>query len=131
MCTADLKCHPDLATIATRTRNAEYNPQRFSAVILRLREPKATGLLFASGKLVITGPKNEDDGLLAGRRMAKIVQKLGFPATFNDFRVQNMVATGDTGFPIRLEGLADEHAKYSSVSSQRESDYLGADAICF
>ena len=63
----------------------------------------------------MTGTKNEDDGLLAARKVAKIVQKLGFPASFGDFKVQNMVSTGDVGFPVRLEGLADEHAKYSSV----------------
>lgn len=28
---------------------------------------------------------------------------------------QNMVASGDVGFPIRLEGLADEHVKFASV----------------
>ena len=29
-----------------------------------------------------------------------------------------MVATGDCGFPIRLEGLADEHAKFSSYEPE-------------
>ena len=46
--------------------------------------------LFGTGKLVVTGTKNEDDGLLAARKIAKIVQKLGFPASFSDFKVQNM-----------------------------------------
>ena len=27
-----------------------------------------------------------------------------------------MVGTGDVSFPIRLEGLADAHARFSSVS---------------
>jgi transcription initiation factor TFIID TATA-box-binding protein len=119
--TSDIKCRPDLAMVATRARNVEYNPQRFSAAIIRLREPKATALLFNSGKLVVTGTKNEDDGLLAARKVAKIVQKLGFPASFADFRVQNMVSTGDLGWPVRLEGLADEHAKFSSVRGQQRA----------
>ena len=117
MCTVDLKCTPNLETIATRARNAEYNPQRFAAVIMRLREPKATGLLFTSGKLVVTGTKNEDDGRLGARKIAKIVSKLGFACSFANFKVQNMVVTGDCGFPIRLEGLADDHHQFSSVSS--------------
>jgi transcription initiation factor TFIID TATA-box-binding protein len=57
-----------------RTRNAEYNPkvrghlrsrdlllilfQRFAAVIMRIREPKTTALISASGKVVVTGAKN-------------------------------------------------------------------------
>ena len=34
--------------------------QRFAAVIMRIREPKTTALIFASGKMVITGAKSED-----------------------------------------------------------------------
>ena len=36
---------------------------------------------------------------------AKIVNKLGFPAQFKDFKVQNMVGSADVGWPIRLEGV--------------------------
>jgi len=41
-----------LKTIALHARNAEYNPKRFAAVIMRIREPKTTALIFASGKMV-------------------------------------------------------------------------------
>uniref|UniRef100_A0A7R9V3E6 TATA-box binding protein n=1 Tax=Chlamydomonas euryale TaxID=1486919 RepID=A0A7R9V3E6_9CHLO len=37
---------------------------------------------------------------------AKIVQKLGFPATFKEFKIQNIVGSCDVKFPIRLEGLS-------------------------
>ena len=40
-------------------RNAEYNPSRFPAVVMRIREPKTTALIFAKGKMVITGAKSE------------------------------------------------------------------------
>lgn len=119
MATVDLKCAPDLPHVASHARNAEYNPRRFSAAIMRLREPaKATGLLFGTGKLCLTGVKSEDDARHAARKIAKIVQKLGFNAGFADFKIQNMVATGDVGFPVRLEGIADTHRKFSSVSGQ-------------
>ena len=38
-----------------RARNAEYNPKRFAAVIMRIREPRTTALIFSSGKMVCTG----------------------------------------------------------------------------
>ena len=44
--------------IALQARNAEYNPKRFAAVIMRLRDPKTTALIFAAGKIVCTGAKN-------------------------------------------------------------------------
>ena len=65
---------PDLAHIATHARNVEYNPKRFSAAIVRLREPKATALVFSSGKMVVTGAKNEDDAHLAARKFTRMIQ---------------------------------------------------------
>ncbi|CAB4316178.1 unnamed protein product [Prunus armeniaca] len=43
----------DLRQIALQARNAEYNPKRFAAIILRIREPKTTALIFASGKMYL------------------------------------------------------------------------------
>ena len=79
MSTVDLQAKPDLAYIATHARNADFNPkvrvassfvvrtmnitlgvripifffflQRFPAVFVKLREPKATALVFNSGKV--------------------------------------------------------------------------------
>ena len=50
--TVNLECKLDLKAIALHARNAEYNPKRFAAVIMRIREPKSTALIFASGKMV-------------------------------------------------------------------------------
>jgi transcription initiation factor TFIID TATA-box-binding protein len=50
--TVNLDCRLDLKTIALHARNAEYNPKRFAAVIMRIRDPKTTALIFASGKMV-------------------------------------------------------------------------------
>src|ERR1700675_1393845 len=83
--------------------------QRFAAVIMRIREPKTTALIFASGKMVVTGAKSEDDSKLASRKNARIIQKLGFNAKFTDFKIQNIVGSCDIKFPIRLEGLASRH----------------------
>ncbi|TVU32012.1 hypothetical protein EJB05_23728 [Eragrostis curvula] len=104
--TVNLGCQLDLQAIANQARNAEYNPKRFAAVIMRIRDPKTTALVFSSGKMVCTGAKTEDQSKLAARKYARIIQKLGYPAQFRDFKIQNMVASCDVKFPIRLEGLA-------------------------
>ena len=41
----------DLKKIALHARNAEYNPKRFAAVIMRIREPRTTALIFSSGTI--------------------------------------------------------------------------------
>ena len=76
--TVNLGCRLDLKKIALHARNAEYNPKRFAAVIMRIREPRTTALIFSSGKMVCTGAKSEEQSRLAARKYARIVQKLGF-----------------------------------------------------
>ena len=57
-------------------------PQRFAAVIMRIRDPKTTALIFASGKMVCTGAKSEEKSRLAARKYCRILQKLDYDAQF-------------------------------------------------
>ncbi|KAI5232263.1 Tata Box-Binding Protein-Like 2 [Manis pentadactyla] len=145
--TVNLACKLDLKKITLHAKNAEYNPktvcmcssavqleecsvlaeancpsgfraQRFAAVIMRIREPRTTALIFSSGKMVCTGAKSEDQSRLAARKYARVVQKLGFPARFLDFKIQNMVGSCDVRFPIRLEGLVLTHQQFSSYEPE-------------
>lgn len=118
VCTVNLGCKLDLKKIALHARNAEYNPKRFAAVIMRIRDPRTTALIFSSGKMVCTGAKSEDQAKLAARKYARIVQKLGFQAKFLDFKIQNMVGSCDVKFPIRLEGLVLQHGQFSSYEPE-------------
>ncbi|KAH1199481.1 TATA-box-binding protein [Glycine max] len=101
--TVSLDCKLELKSIALQARNAEYNPKRFAAVIMRIREPKTTALIFASGKMVCTGAKSEQQSKLAARK---------------DFKIQNIVGSCDVKFPIRLEGLAYSHGAFSSYEPE-------------
>lgn len=85
---------------------------------MRIRDPKTTALIFASGKMVVTGAKSEDDSRLASRKYARIIQKLGFDARFQEFKIQNIVGSCDVRFPIRLEGLAFAHQAFSSYEPE-------------
>ncbi|KAJ4835223.1 hypothetical protein Tsubulata_821049 [Turnera subulata] len=117
--TVNVGCKLDLKLIALSARNSEYNPHRFSAVIMRIKEPKTTALIFASGKLVCTGAKSEALSKVAARKYVRIVQKIGYPdVKFVDFKVQNIVASCDVQFPIKLEHLATMHYKYSNYEPE-------------
>lgn len=116
--TVNMACTLDLKQIALHARNAEYNPKRFAAVIMRIREPKTTALVFSSGKMVCTGAKSTDDSFTAARKFARIIQKTGFPAKFTEFQVHNIVASYDVRFAIRLEGLANVHNLFSSYEPE-------------
>lgn len=76
--TANFSCTLDLAKIVVRVRNAEYNPKRFRAVIMRIFEPRTTAMIFSSGKIVCTGAKSERLACIAARKYARIMEKLGY-----------------------------------------------------
>lgn len=116
--TVNLGCQLNLKQITLHARNAEYNPKRFAAVIMRIREPKTTALIFSSGKMVCTGAKSEESARLAARKFARIIQKLGFNAHFKEFKIQNIVGSCDVKFPIRLERLAVRHSTYCSYEPE-------------
>ncbi len=124
--------------IALYARNAEYNPKRFAAVIMRIRQPRTTALIFSSGKMVCTGAKSEDESRLAARKYARIIQKLGFTvielepdllktkkyfifsfkAKFMDFKIQNIVGSIDVKFSIRLEYFHTCHSQFCSYEPE-------------
>ena len=103
--TSYLGCELNLRQIALQAKNAEYNPKRFAAVIMRIKEPKTTALIFSSGKMVCTGAKSEEDSKKASRKYAKIIRSLGFQVEFQDFKVQNIVGSCDVKFQIALSKL--------------------------
>lgn len=118
MATTDVSCQLNLTLINARTRNSEYNPARFNGVIMRIRDPRTTALIFKSGKIVTTGARNEADALLASKKFAKIIQKLGFNVKFANFKIQNLVGTCDLRFPIKLENLNQMHGQFSSYEPE-------------
>jgi len=116
--TISVGCKLDLKKIALQARNAEYNPKRFAALIMRIREPRTTALIFSSGKMVCTGAKSEDESKLAARKYARIIQKLGFNAKFLDFKIQNIVGCVDVQFSLRLESFHTCHSTFCSYEPE-------------
>eukprot|EP00906_Rhabdomonas_costata_P007243 RCo010407 len=103
VCTCSLGTELELREIAVRARNAEYNPKKFGACVMRLRDPKSTALVFHSGKVIVTGAKTVEAAHTAAKKHARIIQKVGIPVQFKQFQVQNLVACADVRVPIPLE----------------------------
>ncbi|RHY45614.1 hypothetical protein DYB34_013679, partial [Aphanomyces astaci] len=122
--TIDVKTPLDLKTIALHARNAEYNPKKFAAVIMRLRDPKTTALMFSSGKVECihryppTTSSTEANCRLAARKYCRVLQKLNFPAQYDMFKICNIMGTSDVRFPIRLEGLLNDHSRFCTYEPE-------------
>jgi transcription initiation factor TFIID TATA-box-binding protein len=115
--TGNLNSHLDLREIALKAKNAEYNPKRFAAVIMRIREPeKSTALIFTSGKMVCTGAKSEELSKTAARSYAKVIKRIGYSKVqLSEFKIQNIVGSSEVNFSISLESISSskEHQKFS------------------
>ena len=96
-----------LIKLAEALPNTEYNPEQFPGLVMRIKEPKTSALIFSSGKVVCTGAKS----LLKVREsinqiiknLAKIKIKIKIKP---EIKVQNMVASGAIGMDLNLNGLA-------------------------
>ncbi|HWP52442.1 MAG TPA: TATA box-binding protein, partial [Candidatus Binatia bacterium] len=55
----------DLQKIIDRVPQTEYNPSKFPGLVLRLVFPKASVLIFESGKIVCTGTKSKEQSIRA------------------------------------------------------------------
>ena len=78
----------DLRELSLQRPFVEYNPHKFAAATLRLRDPKTTALAFASGNLVCTGSKDEMTSRWASRRYVRLLQRHGVPVLFRRFKIQ-------------------------------------------
>jgi transcription initiation factor TFIID TATA-box-binding protein len=59
-------------------RNTMYEPEQFPGLIYRMDAPKVVILLFASGKLVCTGAKNEEDVYAAVDKLHELLEQTNF-----------------------------------------------------
>jgi transcription initiation factor TFIID TATA-box-binding protein len=66
---ANLHGKIDLETAADVMDNVMYEPEQFPGLIYRMSEPKVVMLLFASGKIVITGAKREEQVYEAAQKI--------------------------------------------------------------
>ncbi len=65
----------DLEKAAYSLGHTMYEPEQFPGLIYRMQEPKVVILLFASGKLVCTGAKHEEDVYVAVDKLHVLLEE--------------------------------------------------------
>ena len=66
----------NLDTIVLYLGNCQYDPTIFPAIIYHMRDPKASFLLFSTGKIICTGATNKKTVLLAISKLKKLLNQL-------------------------------------------------------
>ena len=96
-----------LIKLAETLPNTEYNPEQFPGLVMRIKDPKTSALIFSSGKVVCTGAKSltkvRESLQKIIKNLAKIKIRIKVKPKIN---VQNMVASGDIKMDLNLNFLA-------------------------
>ena len=95
-----------LEKMAATLPNTEYNPEQFPGLVLRIKDPKTSALIFSSGKIVCTGARTLADVDRSIQNIIKSLKKLNINVTIKPVvTVQNIVASGSIGMDLNLNVL--------------------------
>ena len=104
----------DLNIIARKYADVEYNPERFPGLVMRILKPKATILVFSTGKMVVTGMRRADEAEAVVEKVIKRIRKAKIEVSDPEIVIQNIVASGDlhTNIDLNLAAVVMEYAMY-------------------
>jgi transcription initiation factor TFIID TATA-box-binding protein len=96
-----------LEKMAATLPNTEYNPEQFPGLVIRIKEPKTSALIFSSGKIVCTGAKSMDKVEESIQQIIKSLEKINVKVTIKPvIKIQNIVASGSINMDLNLNTLA-------------------------
>jgi len=102
-----LKHDIPLEKMAATLSNTEYNPEQFPGLVIRIKEPKTSALIFSSGKVVCTGARSMDKVEESIKKIIKSLEKINVKITIKpEIKIQNIVASGSVGMDLNLNVLA-------------------------
>jgi transcription initiation factor TFIID TATA-box-binding protein len=96
-----------LEKMAATLSNTEYNPEQFPGLVIRIKDPKTSALIFSSGKVVCTGARSMEKVHESIDRIIESLKKINIKITVvPKINIQNIVASGNIGMDLNLNNLA-------------------------
>lgn len=96
-----------LEKMAATLSNTEYNPEQFPGLVIRIKEPQTSALIFSSGKIVLTGARSMEEVERSIEKIIKSLKKINIDIKIKPkVTVQNIVASGAIGMDLNLNTLA-------------------------
>lgn len=96
-----------LEKMAATLPNTEYNPEQFPGLVIRIKDPKTSALIFSSGKIVCTGARSMDKVKESIKKIIKALEKINVKIKIEpEINIQNIVAAGSIGMDLNLNILA-------------------------
>jgi transcription initiation factor TFIID TATA-box-binding protein len=112
--TVEIEEKIDLNQIARKQPDVEYNPERFPGLVMRIEKPRATILIFSTGKMVVTGLRKASEADKVVQKVIKNIRKAGIEVRNPKITIQNIVASGDlhTNVDLNMAAIVMEYAMY-------------------
>ena len=102
-----LKHEIPLEKMAATLSNTEYNPEQFPGLVIRIKDPKTSALIFSSGNVVCTGARSMDKVEESIKKIIKSLEKINIRIKIKPgIKIQNIVASGTVGMDLNLNNLA-------------------------
>ena len=96
-----------LEKMAATLPNTEYNPEQFPGLVIRIKDPKTSALIFSSGKIVCTGARSMEKVHESIKKIIKNLEKINVKIKdVPEPEIQNIVASGSIGMDLNLNVLA-------------------------
>jgi transcription initiation factor TFIID TATA-box-binding protein len=93
--------------MAATLSNTEYNPEQFRGLVLRIKDPKTSALIFSSGNVVCTGARSLEKVEESIQKIIKALEKIGIKIKIKPkIKIQNIVASGKIRMDLNLNTLA-------------------------
>ena len=105
----DVSTTLNLAFLASRHPFLCFAPRNLAAAVARFDSPRITLLVFASGKVVVTGAKSTYGAELVMDRLVTVLRKYYPRAQLRDLRLQNFTLTLKLGWQIDLARCVEEN----------------------
>ena len=99
--TFNLSAELDLESLARQLWDVEYNPRKFPSLVMRLREPRSTALIYRSGSVVLLGCRSWREAKRAAAKIAKRVRYVVNGARVSCLTIKNMVGAGKHDFDLK------------------------------
>ena len=86
-----------LEKMAATLPNTEYNPEQFPGLVLRIKDPKTSALIFSSGKVVCTGARSMekvDESIIGNSSFCSFCMDVSTAIWFRRYRHEQACVLG-------------------------------------
>ncbi|OXA38885.1 TATA-box-binding protein [Folsomia candida] len=111
----------DLKAIADGCLDLSYNPESFAPLVMRLKDPIATAMIFPAGRMTVSGAKSVEACKIAVRKFTAMVRSVGFNVRPFGMLIKNISATFSVGFKIRLRHLSKNRMLTPQITYEPDS----------